>query len=505
MCRRRFVSGSIAALSFLGPVGRNQTAHAQQVQDSKFDAQQVRQMARQLAQSAYKEPERSLPKPFADLGYDEYRGIRFKPEAALWRGEDLVFQVQFFHRGFIFQDRVEIYEVSGGRVRPILYSPGLFDFGRLNPPAENSALGFAGFRLHAPINRPDVYDEVTAFLGASYFRALGKGQNFGVSARGLAIATGDPKGEEFPSFRAFWLEKPVKGTASITVHALLDSKSAAAAIRFTIRPGETTVHDVEMSLYPRAELSQAGIGPLTSMFFFDANDRVGVDDFRPAVHDSDGLAIRNGRGEIIWRPLTNPRDLQVSVFSDANPRGFALLQRERNFSAYEDLESHFEKRPSLWVEPIGDWGEGAVHLVEIPTKDEIHDNIVAFWRPREPLRAKGEYFFTYRLHWGDDKASGHLAEFVKTRIGSGSNDSRRFVLDLRGGGIDRADPQQLRMQVTVDKGEVHNVTLHMNPDIGGLRASVDLVTANEPVIELRGQVLRQDEPVSEVWIYRWTS
>jgi glucans biosynthesis protein len=241
------------------------------------------------------------------------------------------------------------------------------------------------------------------------------------------------------------------------------------------------------------------------MFFFDANDRVGVDDFRAAVHDSDGLAIRNGHGEQLWRPLSNPRDLQVSAFGDVNPRGFGLFQRERSFFAYDDLESHFEKRPSAWVEPIGDWGEGAVHLVEIPTKEEIHDNIVASWRPREPLRAGSENNFVYRLHWGYGYPRPEpLAQFVKTRIGAGPDNSRRFILEVYGNGAASSNVESLRADVSASAGKINNLVLQPNPQTGGSRISFELATNDQPPIELRAQLLRGDERISEVWVYRWT-
>jgi glucans biosynthesis protein len=260
-----------------------------------------------------------------------------------------------------------------------------------------------------------------------------------------------------------------------------------------------------MALYPRVAIKETGIGSLTSMFFFDANDRVGVDDFRPAVHDSDGLAIRNGRGEEIWRPLTNPKDLQMSIFSDVNPRGFGLMQRERDYRRYEDLEAHFEKRPSLWVEPIGDWGRGAVDLIEIPTKEEIHDNIVGFWRPQDALQPKREYTYTYRLHWGRGKANPRgLAHFAKTRIGAGPGGSRRFILELTGGQISYSDPKSLRANISASKGEIRHLVLQADPMTGGLRISFELVTNKEPLIELRGQLLQNNVAASETWIYRWT-
>ncbi len=248
--------------------------------------------------------------------------------------------------------------------------------------SEKAVTDFSGFRLRAPLNRAEHFDEFVVFQGASYFRAVAKGQEYGLSARGLALKTGDARGEEFPFFRTFWIERPRPEANTVVVHALLDSDSTTGAYRFTIRPGDPTVMDVEMTLYPRVELTHVGLAPLTSMFFFGPNDRVGIDDFRPAVHDSDGLAIWNGRGEWLWRPLINPETLQVSAFVDDNPRGFGLLQRHRAFADYQDLEAHYERRPSLWVETIGEWGSGAVQLVEIPSKSEYHDNVVAFWRPR---------------------------------------------------------------------------------------------------------------------------
>jgi glucans biosynthesis protein len=368
------------------------------------------------------------------------------PERALWRGEKLPFEAQFFHRGFFYTNRVDIYEVKNDQAAKIAYQPDLFSFGHLAPPGPGVDLGFAGFRLHTPVNKPDYYDEVCVFLGASYFRAVAKGQLYGLSARGLAINTGEAKGEEFPSFKAFWIEKPTANAKSIVVHALLDSESAAAAYRFTIRPGDTTVFDVEMAIYPRIDLQRAGLMPMTSMFFFGPNDRKDVDDFRPSVHDSDGLAVFNGRGEELWRSLHNPKDLQISSFADLNPRGFGLMQRQKDFFAYQDLESSFERRPSLWAEPIGDWGEGSVKLIEIPTKEEVHDNIASFWQPKSALQAKGEHTYTYRLHWGPDTPKPTaLARFSRTGMPPGL-DPARAMSEIAKTPLENTRPDKLRLQ-----------------------------------------------------------
>lgn len=469
-----------------------------------FDPSVVRQLARDLAAKPYQEPDSKLPSPLAEIDYDAYRAIRFNPERALWRSDRLPFQVQFFHRGFLYKNRVTIYEVSGGQAAQIPYRPDDFSFGNTPPPAPDIDLGFGGFRIHAPLNRPDYYDELCVFLGATYFRAVAKGQHYGLSARGLSVDTGQSSGEEFPLFKSFWLERPSPDASSMVVHALLDSKSVSGAYRFTIRPGDTTVFDVEAAIYPRADLQHAGLAPMTSMFFFGPNDASDTPDFRPAVHDTDGLAIFNGRGEQLWRPLCNPRDLQISSFADQNPRGFGLMQRERNFAAYQDLESHFEQRPSLWTEPIGDWGEGAVKLIEIPTKEEIHDNIAAFWEPKAPLKAKGEHIYTYRLHWGPDTPKpSSLARFARTGLSLRSNSERLFVLDVTGDKFKGVDPATIKATVTTNKGEIRNLVTQPNPMTEGWRINFE-VASDQPPVELRAILLTGDTPLSEVWVYRWT-
>ena len=334
---------------------------------------------------------------------------------------------------------VHIYEVADGMARQVLYTPQLFDFGQNGfKPDFPEDLGFAGFRLHAPLNRPDYLDELAVFLGASYFRALGRNQRYGISSRGVAIDTGLPKQEEFPSFRRFWLERPAPGADQIVVHALLDGPSLTGAFSFKIRPGDATVMDVEATLYPRQAIELLGIAPLTSMFLFGPNDRQGVDDFRPQVHDSEGLQIWSGSGEWFWRPLVNPQQLRLSLFSDKDPKGFGLMQRTRAFEEYEDLEARFGLRPSLWVEPLEGWGQGHVRLIEIPSPAEVNDNIVAFWVPRAPVEAGSEWRFKYRLYWSmEAPVRPELAQTAATRVGMGGSppdgESRKFVIDFQGG------------------------------------------------------------------------
>ena len=501
MNRRDFLSASAVPLITIAAPRLAASAIAQA---SPFDRSLVRQMARELASKAFKAPDNKLPDNLKELDYDHYRSIRFSPERALWSGEKLPFEAQFFHRGFFYANRVDIYEVKNGQATRIAYQPEHFSFGDVVPPPAGVDLGFSGFRLHAPINKPDYYDEVCVFLGASYFRAVAKGELYGLSARGLSINTGEAKGEEFPSFKTFWIEKPAANATSIVVHALLDSESAAAAYRFTIRPGDTTIFDVEMAVYPRTDLEHAGLAPMTSMFFFGPNDRKDVDDFRPSVHDSDGLAVFNGRGEELWRPLHNPKDLQISSFADLNPRGFGLMQRQKEFASYQDLESSFERRPSLWAEPIGDWGEGSVKLIEIPTREEVHDNIASFWQPKTALQAKGEHTYTYRLHWGPDTPKpSALARFSRTGIGAKGDNATLFVLDLMGDKLKTVDPKRLRGVVTAEKARIQNIVSQPNTVTGGWRLSFELSKEKTPV-EIRASLMQENEPVSEVWVYRWT-
>lgn len=500
---RRVFLGASASLSLLAVA--DHAVAADTVQSQSFDGATVRNMARQLALQPYKAPDSALPAPFKDLDFDAYRGIRFDPAKALWHGQGRKFTAAFFHRGYIYHDRVNIFEVADGKAEAVRYSPDQFSFDKITPSSQD--LGFAGFRLQYPLNHAEPNDEVCAFLGASYFRAVAKGQGYGLSARGLAIKTADSGGEEFPVFRSFWLERPAPGADIMVVHALLDSPSATAAFRFTIRPGEETVFDTETATYPRVDIAQAGLAPLTSMFLFDVNDHTRFDDWRSAVHDSGGLQIHTGHDEAIWRPLTNPRELQISAFQDIGPRGFGLAQRKRTFADYQDLESRYEKRPSLWVEPIGDWGQGVVELVEIPSDREVNDNMVAFWRPHDPLRAKGEYLLNYRLHWcwappGEVK----VAQVMQTRCGlSFDQKHRQFVIDFVGDSLKglKADDAPA-LDVGSDKGKIISAVAELNPDISGWRLSIELDTQDNKLVELHARLMQGDQPLTETWIYRWT-
>ncbi|MBW6397472.1 glucan biosynthesis protein [Roseomonas sp. HJA6] len=469
-----------------------------------FEGGTVAAIARDRAGKPPRNLRATLPRMLDQMDYDAWRGIRFRPDQALWRDTGLGFQVQPHHLGFLFKDRVDLFEVTEGRAIPLRYDPAQFTFDGPAPPADMGDIGFAGFRITHPLNRPDHFDEICAFLGASYFRALGRGHVYGISARGLAIRTASPQGEEFPSFTAFWIEKPAAGARSITVHALLESQSLTGAYRFVIAPGAGTVMEVEAELFPRTDVAGIGIAPGTSMFLFGPGYRGGISDFRPAVHDSDGLLMRNGRDEQIWRALCNPKRLQVSGFQDTAPRGFGLMQRARAFADYQDLEAHYQRRPGLWVEPMDEWGAGEVQLVEIPTPSEIHDNIVAAWVPKDGLKAGESRRIRYRLHWVSEAPQpGDLLRFAATRSGAGGKEGTvRFVLDTTPvqGRVDALPPAD----VTASAGTVSNIVVQSNPETGGLRLSFELEPAGSRPCELRAVLGAATAPVSESWTFRWT-
>ncbi len=470
-----------------------------------FSIAGLRRRAQQMAAGPFQRQAGKLPEGLAGLTYDDYRDIRFRPDRALWADANLPFTAQFFHLGLYYTEPVRIFEVADGAAAPVVYAPDLFDFGRnrLEGPAGGD---FAGFRLHYRLNRPDYRDEVAVFLGGTYLRAVGRGGRYGLSARGLAIGVGSERGEEFPLFREFYLERPKPESRTAVLHALLDSPSATGVFTFTIRPGETTTTDVTLSLYPRTAISRIGFAPLTSMFFFAANDRLGIDDFRPQVHDSDGLAIWTGAGEWIWRPLVNPERLRISAFVDNNPRGFGLLQRQRDFRAFEDLEARYELRPGVWIEPVGNWGSGSVDLVEIPTDAEIHDNIVVFWAPSEPLVAGAETALAYRLHWGfDPPVRPPGAEAVATRVGRGSEqDGRLFVIDFAGGRLGELPADAaVTAVVSASSGTIRNAVAQENDVAAGWRAFFELVPGGDEAIDLRCFLRIGDQALTETWSYRW--
>jgi len=485
------------------------------VQAGLFGFADVRKLARERSAHEYRPQDQSLPASLANLTYDQYRDIRYRPASALWRGQSL-FEVQFFHRGYRVRQRVNVYEVGPAGVNPVEYNPRLFTFGHLlKPPRVAANLGFAGFRVHYPLQTPAYKDELLVFLGASYFRVLGRNQHYGASARGLAIDTAAQSGEEFPTFTDFWLMRPGPTDRTLTIYALLDSRSVAGAYQFEVRPGDITQVEVHCELYPRHAIAKLGVAALTSMFFFGAEDSGRhYDDYRPQVHDSDGLMAQTGRGQWLWRPLTNPRELRVNRFMDENPRGFGLVQRSRDFVQYQDMEAQYQSRTSYWVEPLGNWGKGGVELVEIPSDEEIHDNIVAYWVPQQAVSAHKPLSFAYLL----SAFSTHPewppgGRVIATRSGNpamGDNKghygsgARRVIIDFAGGELDGLDAAQpLKAETFADNSQIESLTVQRMPTGAWRVAFVATPKAKKPV-ELHCWLTLYGEVLTETWVYQWT-
>lgn len=479
----------------------------------RFGLADVKRIAEQMALKPFvpRKESNPLPEYFHKMTYDQFRDIRFRKDHTVWLQEGLPFVLRFFHRGFLFPDPVTINLIENQEARPLEFHREMFDYGANEFTEELPLdLGFAGMQIFYPLQDANRHDEVAVFLGASYFRAVGRDQSWGLSARGLALDTGLDKGEEFPFFREFWIEKPDKDATSLTIYALLDSPSITGAYRFVLKPGEETRFDVKAELFPRVKIEKLGVAPLTSMFFHGENAERRHDDFRSEVHDSDGLLLAFGGGEWLWRPLNNPRRLQMRRFEDQGFKGFGLLQRDRDFRYYQDMEAHYQDRPSSWVELVGDWGKGSVELVEIPTDSERNDNIVAFWVPGKPVVPGEALSLEYRMHFGGesiDRMPG--ARTLATRIGGAGTDlldssGRKFAIDFVGPTLSKLPPDtKVEAVVSKTKGEIRNKVVQYNPYTQGWRLYFELFPGDEQDVELRAFLRHEHDVLGETWSYQW--
>ena len=505
-----------------------------------FDPSKILTIARLLAQQPYAAPSSAPPEGFDNLTYEQYVGIRAKSDAHLWNGEGRGFSIEPLHRGFVFTTPVRLYAVNDGIINRIRYTRELFDFGTFTPPGSVSQtstelsvskdtppsqpdgraqtrngdhkkhdepqIDFSGFRIYSDVPG-EAAQELAIFQGATFFRAKARGQNYGVHAHTLMLRPAEARSEELPQFRAFWIERPLAGSGALIIHALLDSQSVAGVVRFTLRPGDTTITDVEMTLIPRTRLEHIGIGGATANFLFAPIRPSAAPDTRVAVHDVGGLQIHNGQSEWLWRPVDNPQTLQISAFLDRNPKGFGLLQRGREFSAYEDDIQRFELRPSLWVEPLEEWGEGTVQLIEVPTTTEGTPNIISYWRPAQPIDIGSETRFSLRLLWcWSVPERPNLAIVRSTRMGARQNSRiRRFAVSFTGNDLGRTDiPSSLRIDLTASRGTISNAQLWPHPDRKMVRVLFDFDPGNDTSSELRLALIEAGHPVSESWLFRWT-
>lgn len=496
----------IFSLLLAGSIVLSKTAIAadtSQQGKQSFSTQTVIDMAKALAQSPF-EPPAEAPNSLAEMDYSTYRQINFQQRAAIWGDSPSKFSIQLFAPGFLYKKLVDIDIVEAGNTSPIELTQSSFKVPQESIAEILAQVGkYAGFRLHYPLNTQDYKDEFVVFQGASYFRAVSKGQLYGVSARGLAIDVAEPQGEEHPIFTHFWIERPGQGQKAIVVHALLDSESVAGAYRFGIYPDDPTRMDVKAVLYPRRDIEHVGLAPLTSMFMHSSLVPSKAPDYRSAVHDSEALAITTGSGEHLWRPLNNPDTLQLSAFMDEQPKGFGLIQRHRQFNFYQDLEANYHKRPSIWVKPLNDWGTGQVQLVEIPSDSEANDNIVAYWRPEGGLK-KGEAFsYSYRLTWPDDiNPMPNQVQVVRSAGGQKLfNDHREMVIDFSH--INANNIENITVDASISHGNILETVLQANPETGGARAFISFDTQDADIAELRVQLKQEGKALSETWLYRW--
>ena len=479
------------------------------VAEVPFSAQSIHELARDMASRPYvARPE--IPQPWLDLSYEEFNHIWFDPRNGVWIDEERPLKMDLFTAGLYVSRPTEINLVEDGIAKTLGYDISLFATTDEFPDLPiDDTMGYSGFRLRADLEQNSLYQEFFVFQGASYFRGIANGQNYGLSARGLALRTADPSGEEFPDFTHFWIEAASPDDSEFTVHALLDSPSTTGAYTFRIQHGQTgepTTVEVAGTLYPRVDLLHVGLGSLTSMFFFDETNHIRFDDFRPAVHDSEGLMVWNGNGEMLWRPLANPTQLQISAFVDESPKGFGLIQRTRRAEDYADLHAHYQNRPSLWITPGEDWGKGRVELIEIPADKEIYDNIVAYWRPDSPIKAGTQYDFSYHMSWGDQPPGlPELARVTNTRIGKGFDQIRTVItIDFSDHPAFPEDLDELNITLRSNVGELSKGILQHNPGTGGVRLAFSFLPGDEELVEMRAQLHVDDTAVSEVWLYRWT-
>ena len=481
-----------------------------------FRFEDVVRRARDLAAVPFEGAAPVLPEPLANLDFDAWRDIRFRPERAFLGHAGSQFRLQLFHLGFLYKRPVTVNVIRDGVPTPIPYQAQLFEYGRTKierPLPVN--VGFAGFRIHYPLNDPRVFDELIAFLGASYFRFLGRDQRYGLSARGLSVGVGGKEPEEFPFFREFWIELPQPGQDRIVIFALLDGAATTGAYRFEVYPSPETQIEVAVTLFPRRPIASIGIAPLTSMFFTGENERRTGDDFRPELHDSDGLMMQSGSGEWIWRPLRNPQNTAVSAFHDSNPRGFGLMQRDRAFESYQDLEAYYHMRPSYWVEPTGSWGEGRIELVEIPTNAEVHDNMVAYWTPTRAIETGQETSFGYRIRSMTSGTALHpggrvVNTFQAPARASGSPEpadkgARRYLVDFAGGslGYYLVDPSLVQVVASASTAKIVSTSVIKNEHTEGFRAAIDVKLEPGQSTDLRVYLRAGGRALTETWIYPW--
>ncbi len=509
--RRLFLAGSIPfSVAFAAGLPVKQEAGLVFGPPLVFSFDQLRARARTMARSGYRAPKQPARDMVRTINFDQSQHIRYRPDSALWGAGPGPFPIRFFSMNQYVPTSVAVNAIEGQNARRILYRPRYFDWGGTGLERKLPAdLGFSGFRV---LNGHSTERDWLAFQGASYFRTSGSDDQYGASARGIAVDTGLSTREEFPDFTEFWIAENPGQEGPVTIYALLDGPSITGAYKIEARRDKGVVMNIHAELFMRADIARLGMAPLTSMYWYSQSNKFQGADWRPQIHDSDGLALWTGKGERIWRPLVNPPSVQVNSFLDTNPKGFGLMQRDRNFDAYQDDGAFYNKRPSIWVEPRGDWGEGAVQLVEIPTSDETQDNIVAYWLPKAAAKAGAAMALDYRLHWQDPEPfAPTVAAVVATRTGRGGvaggapePDSHKFVIDFEGGALSSMLPRyDIVPVVTLSRGSASNGHVIKIVGTNRWRAAFDAhVTGKDPV-DMRCYLRLGNNTLSETWLYQY--
>jgi glucans biosynthesis protein len=463
--------------------------------------------ARASRQQPYAAPvEAPLPDSLRSIDWSTYRTIRYRPERALWRDQPGHFEAQFFHLGFIYRTPVAIFVTSGDRTEPLAFSREAFAYDGVPTPEAGIALGYSGLRLHTNLNSDQYRDEIIVFQGGTYFRSLGRGNAFGLSARALAIDTGEPTPEEFPRFSELQLLKPGPDDRSQWVLALIEGKRVTGAAAFRITPGDDTCVDVALSLFFREPVGVLGLAPFSSMHLYGESayresaprpDPVR----RPEVHDSDGLVYESRAGERVFRPLMNPLRTRVSNYRLDSPRGFGLVQRDRDFASYQDREQRYEERPSAWVEPIGDWGKGQLRLLEFATELDSDDNIATLWVP-DQVPADG-LSVRYRIHFGSSVEAAGFGRVSATHVSGQGPERASFTIDFQ---VPRAEQVQapVELELSAPDAKVVSQHVHLDPRFGGFHAQFELERADAARLsELRAYLRAGSDVLTETWSYPW--
>lgn len=479
------------------------------------DFESLQKLAAQMALQPYTPPPQNLDPFFEGLKYDDHRKIRFREDKSLFGGSNDTFTVQFFHPGWMFKKPVGFSNLGLGDAKStsVPFDLSLFDYDTLKvPPTVRKPDGYAGFRVLAPQSMLDKRFEFMVFMGASYFRAVTTELGYGISARGVAVNTIGGKPEEFPDFTHFWFMPPKAGDKYFRLLALLNGPSITGAYQFDAMPGKTTEMLIKATLHLRKPVEMLGIAPFSSMYWFGENSFPKPYDFRPEVHDSDGLQIESEGGPSIWRPIDVGRDMRLSLFEVDKLKGFGLAERDRDFKNFQDLEANYHRRPAVWVEPVKGFGKGSVALVELSTGEETWDNIVAMWKPAalpqtptEPLNVE------YRLAWLEEQLPGLLCKVTDTRRGFVMDSKNHlYVVDFTKGAMDLNKSKSADWVPDIDviisngSAKVLDKRVMHNAASGGWRAFFKLdIPDTTNLLEMSCELKDKEKVISERWMYQW--